>query len=72
MAELHLGLSDERQYTVTDDITAAAVVLHNYPESFRMPAVWATPDMIGKMESVAAGMVAPYLAPVQITVVALK
>ncbi len=68
MPELRVGLSDEREYTVTDDITAAAVVLHNYPETFRMPAVWATPDMIGKMESVAAGMIAPYLPPGQITV----
>jgi fluoroacetyl-CoA thioesterase len=68
MAEMRVGLSDERQYTVTDAITAAAVFVHNYPEPVRMPAVWATPDMISKMEVVAAGMVAPYLAPGQITV----
>jgi fluoroacetyl-CoA thioesterase len=68
MAEMHVGLSDERQYTVTDDITAAAVFVHNYPETVRMPAVWSTPDMIGKMEVVAAGMIAPFLDGGQITV----
>src|SRR5512139_3010610 len=68
MPELQLGLSDERHYTITDEITAAAVFVHNYPEPIRMPAVWATPDMIGKTEVVAAGLVAPYLVPGQITV----
>ncbi|MGD0947116.1 MAG: hypothetical protein ABSA52_06770 [Candidatus Binatia bacterium] len=33
-----------------------------------MPAVWSTPDMIGKMEVVAAAMVASCLGPEQITV----
>ena len=68
MAEMQVGLSDERRYTVTDDITAAAVFVNNYPETVRMPAVWSTPDMIGKTEVVAAGMVAPCLGPGQMTV----
>ncbi|MGD0947117.1 MAG: hypothetical protein ABSA52_06775 [Candidatus Binatia bacterium] len=37
MAEMQVGLSDERQYTVTDDITAAVVFVHNYPETVACP-----------------------------------
>ncbi len=68
MSELHVGMTDERQYTVTNDITAAAVFVQNHPEPIPMPAVWSTPDMIGKMEVVAAALVAPHLVPGQITV----
>ena len=68
MAHLEVGLSDERRYLVTDEITAATLCARNHPQPMQMPEVWSTPDMIGKMEVVAAALVAPHLGAGQITV----
>lgn len=62
------GMTLERSYTVTYDLTAAALVEADGSETFALPAVWSTPDMIGKMEVVAAALVAPHLPDGQISV----
>ena len=67
MAELQAGMTLERTYTVTHELTAAALAARD-PDGLTLPAVWSTPDMIAKMEIVSAALVAPYLAPPQMTV----
>lgn len=67
MAELQAGIAQERRYTVTHEITAAALV-EGDPAGVALPAVWSTPDMIAKMEVVSAALVAPHLAAGQMTV----
>lgn len=68
MAELPAGISLEHTYTVTYDLTAAAVAERDAPGALRLPAVWSTPDMIAKMEAASAALVAPHLGAGQITV----
>ena len=68
MTDLRPGISLERTYTVTYDLTAAALVERDVTEALSLPAVWSTPDMIAKMEVVAAALVAPLLPEGQITV----
>ena len=67
MAELQAGMTLERTYTVTHELTAAALAARD-PDGLTLPAVWSTPDMIAKMEIVSEALVAPYLAPPQMTV----
>ncbi len=68
MAALQAGISREQQFTVTPELTAAAIFERDVPGSGTLPAVWSTPDMIGKMEAVAAAVVAPALPEGHITV----
>lgn len=68
MAQLQPGMSHEQHYVVTDALTAAAVFARDDPSAPSMPAVWSTPDMIAKMEVVAAAVVAAHLDAGQITV----
>jgi fluoroacetyl-CoA thioesterase len=68
MAQLELGLSKEQRYTVTRDLTAAAVGERDGGETLDLPAVWSTPDMIAKMEVVSASVVAAHLDTGQMTV----
>lgn len=67
MAELAAGITIERAYSVTHPLTAAALA-EGDPTGLTLPAVWATPDMIAKMEVVSAALVAPHLASGQMTV----
>jgi len=68
MADLQSGTSVERHYTVTYDITAAALAERDPGAAVTLPAVWSTPDMIAKMEIAAAALVAALLPPDQMTV----
>lgn len=68
MAELEAGLTSERTYTVTDEMTAATLAQRDLAGGPALPPVWSTPDMIARMELTAAAMVAPLLPPGQITV----
>ena len=68
MAVLQAGISREQHYTVTPALTAAALFERDVPGSGTLPAVWSTPDMIGKMEVIAAALVVPHLEATQITV----
>ncbi len=68
MMALAPGMTLERAYTVTYELTAAALVGADGSEMFALPAVWSTPDMIAKMEVVAAAVVAPHLSDGQISV----
>jgi len=67
MAELEAGITMERTYSVTSAVTAAALA-ESDPTGLTLPAVWSTPDMIARMEIVSAALVAPHLAPGQMTV----
>lgn len=67
MAKLEVGISREQRFTVTHEVTAAALVERDWPELY-LPAVWSTPDMIAKMEVVSAAVVAPHLDDGQMTV----
>jgi predicted thioesterase len=67
MAELEAGTTMERTYSVTRALTAAALA-EGDPTGLTLPAVWSTPDMIARMEIVSAALVAPHLAPGQMTV----
>lgn len=62
------GITREQSFTVTHAMTAAAMFDDVATEVRNMPAVWSTPDMISKMEAVAAAAVVAQLAPGQITV----
>jgi fluoroacetyl-CoA thioesterase len=64
------GITLERAYTVTYDLTAAALSEADGSDTVALPAVWSTPDMIGKMDVVAAALVAPHLPDGQISVAA--
>ena len=66
--ELQIGIAVERSFTVTHELTAAALMARDVPEAGGLPVVWSTPDMIGKMEVVSAALVAPLLAAGQMTV----
>jgi fluoroacetyl-CoA thioesterase len=68
MSEIRPGLEREQTFTVTHATTAAAIFEGTPTEVRGMPAVWSTPDMIAKMEVVAAALVAPLLPVGQITV----
>src|SRR5713101_4789341 len=68
MAQLEIGMSREDRFSITRDLTAAAIFERDNPGTGPMPAVWSTPDMIAKMEVVAAALVAPCLSAGQITV----
>jgi fluoroacetyl-CoA thioesterase len=67
MAELEAGITMERTYSITRALTAAALA-ESDPTGLTLPAVWSTPDMMAKMEIVSATLVAPHLAPGQMTV----
>jgi predicted thioesterase len=60
--------NSEQAFTVTRELTAAALAEHVDPTGVTLPEVWSTPDMIGKMEIVAAALVAPHLEAGQMTV----
>jgi len=68
MSNLRVGLSREERFAVTHEITAAAMFEVVPLEVPNMPEVWSTPDMIGKMEAVAAAVAAACLPEGQITV----
>jgi len=68
MSDLQPGLSREEKFIVTHDITAAALFEVIPLGVSNMPEVWSTPDMIGKMEAVAASVAAACLPKGQITV----
>lgn len=68
MADLEAGLTRERTYTVTDEMTAATLAERDLPGTLALPPVWSTPDMIARMELSAAALVAPLLPDGQITV----
>lgn len=68
MSDLQVGLSREERFIVTHDITAAALFEAIPLAVPNMPEVWSTPDMISKMEAVAAAVAAPCLPKGQITV----
>lgn len=68
MSDLQPGITREQSFTVSHAITAAAIFERLPLEVPNMPAVWSTPDMIEKMEAVAAALVAPLLPAGQITV----
>ncbi len=68
MSDLRVGLSREQSFTVTHELTAAAMFEVLPLEVANMPEVWSTPDMIAKMEAVAAAVAAPFLPEGQITV----
>jgi len=65
---LEPGLALTREYDVERSMTAAALAERDNPGGGALPEVWSTPDMIGKMEIVAAALVEGHLAPGQITV----
>lgn len=65
---LEPGITLERRYEVTRDLTAEVLAGINDPGGVTLPAVWSTPDMIGKMEIAAAALVAPHLDAGQMTV----
>lgn len=65
---LETGIDLERSFEVSRDLTAAALAERDNPGGAALPEVWSTPDMIGKMEIVAAALVAPHLEPGQMTV----
>ena len=65
---LESGISLERGFDVTREITAAALAERDNPGGAALPEVWSTPDMIGKMEIVAAALVEARLEPGQMTV----
>jgi fluoroacetyl-CoA thioesterase len=68
MSDLRVGLSREQSFTVSRELTAAAMFEVIPLEVTNMPEVWSTPDMIAKMEAVAAAVAAPFLPDGQITV----
>ena len=65
---LTIGISLEREFTVTRALTAAALAERDDPGGATLPEVWSTPDMIGKMEIVAAALIDPQLDAGQMTV----
>lgn len=65
---LESGIQLERAFDVTRERTAAALAERDDPGGAALPEVWSTPDMIGKMEVVAAGLVESRLEPGQMTV----
>ena len=68
MNELQPGITREQTFTVAHPMTAAAIFASTPSEVRDMPAVWSTPDMIAKMEVVAAAAVVALLPEGQITV----
>jgi fluoroacetyl-CoA thioesterase len=62
------GISLEREFGITRELTAAALAERDDPGGVVLPEVWSSPDMIGKMEVVAAALVAPLLEAGQMTV----
>lgn len=68
MADLQPGLTRERTYTVTDEMSAETLAQRDAPEALVLPPVWSTPDMIARMEVTAAALVASLLPTGQITV----
>ena len=65
---LESGIDLERSFEVTRAATAAAVGERDDPGGTALPEVWSTPDMIGKMEVVAAALVDTRLDAGQMTV----
>lgn len=65
---LESGITLRREYEITRDLTAAALGERDDPGGGRLPEVWSTPDMIAKMEIVAAALVAPSLDAGEMTV----
>lgn len=65
---LETGIQLERGFEVTRALTAAALAERDNPDGPALPEVWSSPDMIGKMEIVAAALVAAHLEPGQMTV----
>lgn len=65
---LMAGIAAERGYTVTREVTAAALAERESGEGVVLPAVWSTPDMIARMEMVCAELVAAHLEEHQMTV----
>ncbi len=62
------GIAAERTYTVTHEVTAAALGEREGAEGVTLPAVWSTPDMIARMEIVSATLAAAHLDTTQMTV----
>lgn len=65
---LEAGLTLTREFDVARSMTAAALAERDDPGGAALPEVWSTPDMIGKMEIVAAALVGNRLEPGQMTV----
>ena len=65
---LEAGIAAERTYTVTHEVTAAALGAREGAEGVALPAVWSTPDMIARMEIVSATLAAAHLETAQMTV----
>src|SRR5690242_1452615 len=68
MAQLTIGMAQERRYVVTPEMTAAALAAREPDGAPALPVVWSTPDMIAKMEIVSAAVVAAQLEAGQMTV----
>jgi len=66
--EMKAGIAAERSYTVTPDTTAAALAEREASEGVTLPAVWSTPDMIARMEMVAASLAGAHLDAAHMTV----
>ena len=65
---LEAGIAAERTYTVTYEVTAAALGESDGADGVILPAVWSTPDMIARMEMVSATLAAAHLDDSQMTV----
>lgn len=65
---LKSGITTERSYTVTPETTAAALAARDGGKDIALPAVWSTPDMIARMEMVAANLAAAQLDAAHMTV----
>ncbi len=62
------GITAERFYTVLHEATAAALAARDGAEGMALPPVWSTPDMIARMEMVAANLAAAHLDAARMTV----